>query len=53
MDEIWGHYKKSSSVHLQLFPEAKEEYIDLELEKEWETILKVRDDVLLSLERAR
>ena len=53
MDEIWGYYKKSSSVHLQLFPEAKEEYIDLELEKEWETILKVRDDVLLSLERAR
>ena len=54
-DEVWGYYKgeNASSVHLELYPKADESLIDLELESEWASILKVRDDVLLSLERAR
>ncbi len=54
-DEVWGYYKKddtSSNIHLELWPEVKD-YIDENIENEWSTILKVRDDVLLSLERAR
>ncbi|MEI0479196.1 isoleucine--tRNA ligase [Brachyspira pulli] len=54
-DEVWGYYKgeNASSVHLELYPKADDNLIDLDLEKEWASILKVRDDVLLSLERAR
>lgn len=54
-DEVWQHYKgeDTSSIHLELWPEINDNYINLSLEEEWNKILKVRDDVLLSLERAR
>lgn len=55
MDEVWTYYKGegSSSVHLQLWPEFDKNIIDENIEREWTLMLKVRDDVLLSLERAR
>ena len=54
-EEIWKYFKgeNATSVHLENFPKYDNSLIDLELEKEWEKLLKVRDDVLLSLERAR
>ncbi len=54
-DEVWGYYKgeNTSSVHLELYPKADDSLIDLELEKDWVMLLKIRDDVLLSLERSR
>lgn len=54
-EEIWKMHKgdENSSVHLQNWPKYDKNIINAEIEKEWDSILKVRDDVLLSLERAR
>ncbi len=54
-EEIWRNYKgdEAGSIHLQTFILADENLIDSALEEKWSKILHVRDDVLLSLERAR
>lgn len=54
-EEIWKSYKgqDANSVHIEEFILANENDIDKGLEDKWAAILKVRDDVLRSLERAR
>ncbi len=54
-DEVWQYISgvEEASVHLSLFPEAKEEWFDSALEEKWDAFLEVRDVVLKSLEEAR
>jgi isoleucyl-tRNA synthetase len=54
-DEVWQYINgvEEESVHLSLFPEAKEEWFDSALEEKWDAFLEVRDVVLKSLEEAR
>jgi isoleucyl-tRNA synthetase len=54
-DEAWAHLpgRTSDSVHLELFPDARAEWVDERLEREWERLLGVRRDVSRALERAR
>ncbi len=52
-EEVWQHLKISESVHLELLPEPEDKFINEELEKEWEIIESVRDDVLKALEIKR
>jgi isoleucyl-tRNA synthetase len=56
-EEVWMHFpangKKPSSVQLLEMPEPNPEYVDDELERRWERLLAVRQDVLRVLENAR
>jgi isoleucyl-tRNA synthetase len=58
-DEVWEHLPKMAgrapSVHLALFPEVSEIVPGsvAGIEKEWETLLKWRDQVLIQLEILR
>ncbi len=56
-EEIWKYLPKEDeaifSVQLTDMPEVKEEYLDVELEAEWDRLLAVRDEVTKVLEAAR
>jgi len=56
-EEVWQHLpgekEKEISVHLTLFPEVREEYMDQALEERWERIWEVREAVTKALEVAR
>ena len=59
-DEVWGYITKmpdnregTEGVHLALFPEIDQNYIDEELESKWNRLLKVRGEVAKALETAR
>jgi isoleucyl-tRNA synthetase len=58
-EEIWKHLPHEdsapASVHISLFPEAAEleQVFDAARSKNWERLVKVRDDVLKALESAR
>jgi isoleucyl-tRNA synthetase len=54
-EEIWSYIpgEKEESVFLSDFPEVDEAFIDKELEKRWEGLLKIRDEVNKALEIKR
>ncbi len=56
-EEVWQQIPKlpsdPSSVHLCLFPEPQDEYVDEELADRWRRLLEIRDKVLAALEIAR
>jgi isoleucyl-tRNA synthetase len=57
-EEVWTHMGQAGSVHLQLFPEARELTEGLpeahrKRAENWDRLMKVREDVLKSLEEAR
>jgi len=56
-EEIWQYLREikkgEESVFLAPWPEVNESYIDEDLEKKWENILKIRKDVLKALEIKR
>jgi len=56
-EEVWQQIPKGGqdpcSVHLSVFPEPQERYLDEELAERWKRLLQVRDQVLVALERAR
>jgi len=56
-EEIWQYLreikKAEESVFLASWPEVNESYIDEDLEKKWDNILKIRKDVLKALEIKR
>jgi isoleucyl-tRNA synthetase len=56
-EEAWealpDHKEKTDSVHLELFPDFKEEWIETELFKEGEKLGELREKVLKKLEEAR
>ncbi|NQV04593.1 MAG: class I tRNA ligase family protein, partial [Candidatus Omnitrophica bacterium] len=52
-EEIWQHFKGQGSVHLSDWPQVDEEAIDPELEKRWEKLRELREEVLKALEEKR
>ena len=57
-EEVWTHMGQKGSVHLELFPEAAELTEGLsdahrKRSGNWDRLIKVREDVLKSLEEAR
>jgi len=50
-EEAWGHFHPGTSVHLELFPEAKE--VDQEILTRFEMLLTLRGEVSQALERAQ
>lgn len=56
-EEVWQnvpHFKKEEeSIHISLFPEVKEEWIDKELEEKFERLRNFRDVVYRALEKKR
>jgi len=57
-EEVWQLFRggggvNNSSVHLTYMPQVREEYIDEELAGKWESLIGLRDDALLALEKAR
>jgi isoleucyl-tRNA synthetase len=53
-EEVWMETKsESNSVHLADWPEINEKYIDEELDKSWDKIIKIRSDVARELEKMR
>ena len=56
-EEVWQQIPKGpqdpESVHLCVFPESQEGYLDEELAERWKRLLTVRDEVLAALEGAR
>ena len=57
-EEVWTHMGQPGSVHLQLFPEPQELTHGMPAEhrkraENWGRLMKVREDVLKSLEEAR
>ena len=56
-EEVWKYFpsdgNKVDSVHLTLFPDANEDYMDVQLASRWETLLNVRGEVSKVLEVAR
>jgi isoleucyl-tRNA synthetase len=57
-EEVWTHMGQPGSVHLELFPEAAELTEGLsdahrKRAGNWDRLMKVREDVLKSLEQAR
>ena len=54
-EEIWSHIpgEKEESVFLADFPAVNPEFIDEELEKKWERLWKIRDEVNKALEIKR
>ncbi len=54
-EELHGHLPepKAESVHLELFPEGLERWLDDELAQRFERLLAVRSETTVALERAR
>jgi isoleucyl-tRNA synthetase len=56
-EEVWKYIPqepgKTESVHLTLFPEVKQEYLDDHLQERWERIWEIRAVVTKALEEAR
>ena len=56
-EEIWTFMPKKEgmpeSVQLTDWPQVNQEYIDIELERKWERIIEVRENVVDALEIAR
>lgn len=54
-EEAWQHlpFKKSESVFLERMPEYLESFIDEELDKRWEKLIEIRDQVNKALEIKR
>ncbi len=56
-DEAWGYLKqpkKSASVHLEDWPEDRHDrWFDDNLNIKWEALIRIREDILKSLEEAR
>jgi len=56
-EEVWqylsGREGKAESVHLTVFPEIKNEYLDEGLNERWERIWEIRSVVMKALEEAR
>ncbi|HLE43619.1 MAG TPA: class I tRNA ligase family protein, partial [Methylomirabilota bacterium] len=55
-EEVWNHVPgtgKAASVHLTDFPEADRAWLNTDVEKGWETLLRVRGEVAKALEQAR
>jgi isoleucyl-tRNA synthetase len=56
-EEVWRYIPlepgKEESVHLTLFPEARNEYLDNALNERWEKIWEIRSVVTKALEEAR
>ncbi|RKX48980.1 MAG: isoleucine--tRNA ligase [Thermotogae bacterium] len=57
MEEVYGFFPESvktyATIQAEKWPAFKEEYIDLKLEKRWEQVINLREDVLKALEIAR
>jgi isoleucyl-tRNA synthetase len=57
-EEVWTHMRQPGSIHLELFPEAAElteglSDVHRKRSANWDRLMKVREDVLKSLEEAR
>jgi isoleucyl-tRNA synthetase len=57
-EEVWEHLRKidpslPESVFLHIIPTSREELKDQEILKDYETVLKVRDDVMSAVELCR
>ena len=53
-DEVWGYIVKGNdSIHLELFPQINQAYVNEELDAKWGRLLKVRSEVAKALEIAR
>ena len=56
-EEAWEHVPpfdgKLDSVHLHTFPEVEEKYLSKIDEKNWETLLAIRENILKGIEAAR
>ncbi len=54
-DEAWRFMpgRKTKSVHLSVMPEPEKKWLDEDLEKKWDTILKVKNEASRVLEDAR
>jgi isoleucyl-tRNA synthetase len=54
-EEIWRHIPgaREESVFLSDFPEVNSDFVDRELEKKWDLLWKIRDEVNRSLELKR
>ncbi|MCX7780369.1 MAG: isoleucine--tRNA ligase [Negativicutes bacterium] len=56
-EEVWQHMPKTAdmpeSVQLAAWPEAKEHYLNEQLDSKWEKILAVRSEITKALEAAR
>jgi isoleucyl-tRNA synthetase len=56
-EEVWqylsGREGKAESVHLTVFPEIKNEYLDEGLNERWERIWEIRAVVMKAMEEAR
>ncbi|HHF53004.1 MAG TPA: isoleucine--tRNA ligase, partial [candidate division WOR-3 bacterium] len=55
VEEAWGNLpgSREESVYLADWPSIHDKYINLELKKDFETLMKVRDVVLVAMEKAR
>jgi isoleucyl-tRNA synthetase len=55
-EEVWGYIPgrgRAESVHLATFPEVAAEWLDEDLDREWERLLEVRREVAKALEAVR
>jgi isoleucyl-tRNA synthetase len=56
-EEVWSHLPQLQnqwpSVHLAPWPQVNQNYLEQELENNWERILRLRDEVAKALEEAR
>ena len=55
-DEVWQYIRmpaKPDSVHLAEFPAVRPDLLDEALERDWDRLLRVREQVLVALEAAR
>jgi len=56
-EEVWEitpvHKNKEESIHLEKFPEFKEEWLESEILKEWNSLIIIREKVLKELEIVR
>ncbi|NPA17276.1 isoleucine--tRNA ligase [Persephonella sp.] len=58
MEEIWGYVREINtnvreSIHLEEMPVLNQDVVNPELEKIYQQLLRIRDDVLKALEEAR
>jgi isoleucyl-tRNA synthetase len=56
-EEVWEYMPdfdgKERSVHLELFPEVEEKYLEKLDTRKWEEIISLRDKILKKIEEAR
>lgn len=56
-EEVWKNLPRADndpvSVQLTSWPQVKEEYLDEELERDWDRLLEVREEISKALEEAR